>query len=202
MIDGRRTAVLVSDRDGRSVENKTAEISELRPDGAWVHITYGRSAYRYHSERVSLAGPPRQLPPDPQNVVLVDGLPCDTSGGAYHFDTPDGGWWHLFSGDGGFRPYRADQVEVVGNGATSVGAAEVLNYWRTVAALLSVEGNLLREDLSSSASSIPTALSTAISPVLASSLTLNRLRHVSIRSTPISASVKRSTMLFVLRCLP
>ncbi|WP_405498342.1 AAA domain-containing protein [Nocardia sp. NBC_00511] len=77
----------------------------------------------------------------------MDGLPCDTSGGAYHFDTPDGGWWHLFSGDGGFRPYRADQVEVVGNGATSVGAAEVLNYWRTVAALLSVEGNLLREGL-------------------------------------------------------
>ncbi|WP_433193992.1 AAA domain-containing protein [Nocardia sp. CA-107356] len=148
MIDARRVAVIVRERNGGIVENKTAEIVDYRIDGRLVHITYGRNTtYHYGSDRVYIAGSPRQLPLDPQTEILIDGEFCDSAGGAYHFNTPDGGWWHIFSHDGTWRACRTNQVEMVRNGAADPKSAAVLGYWRTLAGLLPAEGRLLRQGL-------------------------------------------------------
>lgn len=149
MIDARRVAVLVLEPDGRTVKNKTAEIVDYRIDGRQVHITYGRNAtiYRYGSDRVRIVGNPRPLLLDSRTEILLDGQCCDSAGGAYHFNTPDGGWWHIFSGDGTWRACRTNQVEVVRNGATDPESVAVLGYWRALAGLLPSEGVLLREGL-------------------------------------------------------
>lgn len=148
MIDARRVAVVIRDRDGITFEDKTAEIADYRIDGRWVHVTYGRNAnYRYGSERVYIAGSPRRLTLDPYTEMLVDGEVRDSAGGAYHFDTPDGGWWHIFSRGGSCVVGRTGQVEVVRNDAAHPESAAVLGYWRALAALLPAEGRLLRQGL-------------------------------------------------------
>ncbi|MRH87458.1 AAA family ATPase [Nocardia sp. SYP-A9097] len=148
LIDPRRIAVLVSARDGQSVENKTSRITEYRVEGRWVYLRFGDgSPYQYNSGRVHIAADPRQMPLDAHSAILVDGAVCDSAGGAYYFDTPDGGWWHLFTRERRWQACHASRVEIVGNGAAEPRAAAVLKYWREVGALLSSESFLLSEAL-------------------------------------------------------
>ncbi|MFD3744029.1 AAA domain-containing protein [Nocardia sp. NPDC058633] len=147
-INAREFAVIVRERDGSSVKNKTAEIAGYQIEGHLVRVSYARGGtYRYGRDRVHLAGRPRQLPPDPRTEILVDGLICDSSGGAYHFDTPDGGWWHIFSQAGALLACPTSEVEIIRNGAANPESAAVLHYWRELAGLLPAEGRLLREGL-------------------------------------------------------
>ncbi|MFD4461747.1 AAA domain-containing protein [Nocardia sp. NPDC058480] len=147
-INAREYAVVVRERGGSSVENKTAEIAGYQIDGRLIHISYARGGtYRYGRDRVYLANHPRQLPPDQGTEILADGVLCDSSGGAYLFDTPDGGWWHIFARDGTWHARPASEVEVVRNGAAIAESAAVLRYWRELAGLLPEAGHLLREGL-------------------------------------------------------
>lgn len=140
-------AVVVRESDG-SWQNKTASVVECRRDGTRVRITYrGGRTYPYGGDRAVVLVDPRQAPPDPRTVTLVDGELCDSSGGAYFFGTPEGGWWHLFARGGGLRVCRADQIEFAANAAADPDAAAVLGYWRALAEMLPAEAALLRETL-------------------------------------------------------
>ncbi|MBP2193844.1 AAA domain-containing protein [Nocardia goodfellowii] len=137
MLDPRKTAIVIHRE--RVPEDKTLEISvfDPRPDRAFVRFG-GSKTYPFGWDRVVILDRPTPVSLGPHTRLFADGSAVDATE-AYLFTGPPqaGSWWHVLKSAGGWQVYRADQVEVLPNGAATPRAQDVLAYWRGVAAQLS-----------------------------------------------------------------
>ncbi|MBO0879515.1 MAG: AAA family ATPase, partial [Mycobacterium sp.] len=146
-MDPRQVAVLIEKQ--AVFQDRTGDVVDLRPEGARISVTFRTGkTYRYGANKVVVCHPAQAVPIDPDVGVMVDGVLWENIVEAWHFDSPRQGWWHLFYGDAGkYAGRAAESVQLVRNEVRRSRTAEVLRYWREVAALLPKESSSLREGL-------------------------------------------------------
>lgn len=145
MIDPRHTAVLIRPGEDAPFENRTADIAQYSRESTRVRITFadGRSfPYRHH--RVLVLDSSEQILLDSEERISVDGTVWDVAE-AWYFTGPAGAWWHLLTGTRKTWYCRAAGHVAVIRNAADLDSAGILNYWRTLAEQLPVEGRSLRD---------------------------------------------------------
>lgn len=146
MIDQRRIAVLIRTPSTGPFVDRTAEVKSYRTDATTVKVTFEKGTYSYGRQRAVVMDNPEPISLGTETMIAVDGEIWATAIEAYHFAGPDRGWWHIFYADGEKCSARSDdRVRVLHNGAADPRAADILRYWRAVAAKLPDESSSLRD---------------------------------------------------------
>ena len=147
VISPRSTAVLIRDTAATQFEDKTRDVSEVRPAGQRVGIVFIRSnkVFEYGQERVRILRDPKRHGLAKGERAEVNGVAWPTATEVLTFTGADGAWSRVFyrtqAGED-YRTYPASQVRIIRSAAENPTAARVLQYWRTVVSLLPREDPL------------------------------------------------------------
>lgn len=140
---------MIRDRAGNQFEEKTREISEVRPAGQRTKIVFtnGRS-YEFGRDRVRILR-------NPHRRVLAEGERVEAGGTIWEsatevltFHDAAGAWSRIFYGTKAGERYStrpASGVSVIASADGARGASQVLDYWRNVASETSGEDSLRYE---------------------------------------------------------
>ncbi|MFE3983332.1 AAA domain-containing protein [Nocardia tengchongensis] len=144
-MDPRQVAVLIE--RGGVLEDQTGEVIDLRFDGGRMHVTYtGGRTFPYGPQRVRLLDQVQAVSIEPGFRIAVDGEIWENITEMYCFTGPGWTWWHLFYGAvGKYSGRSGERVEFVRNAALDAKTTTVLEYWRSVAALLPDKSRSLRD---------------------------------------------------------
>src|ERR1700733_1657281 len=135
-------AVLIGDGAASQFEDKTQDISEIRPAGERTEIVFirGNKSFRYGRGRVRILR-------DPKRQALTEGERVEVNGSAWEsatevltFTETGGGWSRIFYGTRAgekYHTYPASQVRVITSATETPLVASVLRYWRAVVSRLS-----------------------------------------------------------------
>jgi hypothetical protein len=138
VIDPRREAVLIADRNTAQFADRTRDVVryETRSSGKIDIVYCGGQAYPYGPERVRILGGPVRVPLPSGAMAEVCGAIWEYVTEVWAFISPVGAWWRIFfrrqDGEEEYRTYPASQVRIVTNAAQAPAAAEVLLYWRDI----------------------------------------------------------------------
>lgn len=139
VIDPYREAILIASKNSRSLQDRTAEVTDYMPlsDGR-VSVTFrsGKS-YRYGADRVRILQ-------NPECREITDGVAIEVYGQVWTnvrsirtFTGADGAWSRVFydttSEGQKYRTYPASQVRAIRSATEHPGVADVLGYLRAVA---------------------------------------------------------------------
>jgi hypothetical protein len=142
VINPRSMAVLIRDRAANQFEDKTRDVSEIRPAGALIEIIFSKSnkSFRYGRDRVRILR-------NPKRHTLTEGEQVEANGSIWPSATEvltfpgTGGdaWSRVFyrtqAGED-YRTYPASWVRVITSATETPAVASVLRYWRTVVSCL------------------------------------------------------------------
>lgn len=141
MIDPRREAVLIRNRESGVFEDETLKVSRYEIQHTRIGIVFaGRNrVFAYGPDRVQiLRGPLRRTLTDVDRVE-VNGSIWETAIETATFTGAGGAWCRVFYrtrvGEA-YRTYPAPQVRVVTSGTVTPLVADVLHYWRTIVSRL------------------------------------------------------------------
>lgn len=134
-------AVLIRDRVTGQFEDKTWNVSNIRPTGQLIEITFNGNGkpFRYGRDRVSiLRGPARRALAEGE-CVEVAGSVWPSATEVLTFTGAANAWSRIFyparAGEE-YRTYPASQVRIISSATEAPVAASVLRYWRTVVSRL------------------------------------------------------------------
>ncbi|KUM40485.1 AAA domain-containing protein [Arthrobacter sp. EpRS71] len=149
MINPRREAILVRNRQHNGLDDKTPEVVEYRADGAFVHVTFGSGkSYRYSAENVIILRNPSSTLLGPQDVVSVRGRVVEGVTEVLRFESPHGAWWRVFhSAESriGYRNCQDFEIAISRPSDEELKAQAVLDYWRDVSSKLREDDPLRRQ---------------------------------------------------------
>ncbi|MFC3966175.1 AAA domain-containing protein [Nocardia jiangsuensis] len=129
-------AIVIYRREDGLPENKTLEVADFSPSPDRVLVRFrGSKQYPFGWNRVAVLHRPEPVTPGPQLRLFVDGSAVDATEAYLFTGAPEAGsWWHVLHSGNRWSAYRADRVRVLRNAAAAPRPAEVLAYWRAVAA--------------------------------------------------------------------
>lgn len=118
MINPRSMAVLIHEREADQFEDRTRDVSEIRPAGQRIKIVFinNNEPFRYERDRVRILRNPKHHALTEGERVEVDGNAWESATEVLTFTGTDGAWSRIFyrtqTGEN-YRTYPASRVRVV-----------------------------------------------------------------------------------------
>lgn len=151
MVDPRRVAVLIRDRETTQLQDKTSEASwfEIRAASGTVAIAFNNGrVFPYGQARVRILS-------DPARVALAEGTRVEVRGDIWEsatevltFTAAEGAWCRVFyptkAGEA-YSTYPASHVRIVSCAASDSAVADVRSYWDAIVSGLPGDDSLARE---------------------------------------------------------
>jgi hypothetical protein len=141
VINPRSMAIIIRDLKTNEFEDKTWQVSGIRPAGQQIEIVFTGSnkPYWFGRDRVRILGDPKQHALTEGERVDVDGTLRENATEVLTFTGAGGAWCRIFyrSQAGEYhQTYVASRVRVITSAEGTPAAASVLRYWRTVVSRL------------------------------------------------------------------
>jgi hypothetical protein len=135
--DPRREAILIRRKGRPEFVDKTSEILRYHVEPSRVWVTYhGGKTFRHSAENVAVLRNPVRVQVGDNECVEVNGQVWPSVVEVWRFDGHGVPWWRVFyatNSGAAYGTYR--QVRILRDQAR-VGAAGVLDYWRTIVSRL------------------------------------------------------------------
>ena len=118
MINPRNMAVLINERAANQFEDRTRDVSEIRPAGQQIKIIFinNNEPSRYGRDRVRILRDPERYALTEGERVEVDGNAWESATEVLTFTGTDGAWSRIFyrtqTGEN-YRTYPASRVRVI-----------------------------------------------------------------------------------------
>ncbi|GAA5057308.1 AAA domain-containing protein [Nocardia callitridis] len=135
MLDPRGVAVVILNKQDRTPQDKTLEITQLEPLPDQVRVRFsGPKDYWFRWDRITILQQSEHVSLGRQAKLLVDGSPVEATE-AYRFVGPPGvgAWWHVWQGR--WKAHSDSAIRVVPNAAITARSSSALSYWRAVVQL-------------------------------------------------------------------
>lgn len=137
MINPRSMAVLIRSNATSQFEDKTRDVSEIRPAGQRIEVLYirGNKPFGYGPDRVKVLRDPERYALAAGERVEVDGIAWATATEVLTFRSTGGAWSRIFYGTRAgekYSTYPASRVRVVASATETPAVDNVLHYWRTI----------------------------------------------------------------------
>lgn len=149
MINPRREAILIRNRQHNGLDDRTSEVVEYHAAGAFTYVSFGSGKrYKYSADKVVVLRNPSQMLLRPQDGVSVRGKVIDGVTDVLRFESPQGTWWRVFHTGAsgiGYETCRDKEIAISRPSDEELRAQAVLDYWRDVSSKLREDDALRRQ---------------------------------------------------------
>ncbi|WP_238324563.1 AAA domain-containing protein [Paenarthrobacter aurescens] len=149
MINPRREAILIRNRQHNGLEDRTSEVVAYHAAGAFTYVSFGsEKRYKYSADKVVVLRNPAPILLEPQDGVSVRGKVIDGVTDVLRFESPQGTWWRVFHAGAsgiGYETCPDKEIAISRPSDEELRAQAVLDYWRDVSSKLREDDALRRQ---------------------------------------------------------